>query len=64
MTGRQIFEGLPALVFDLFAFSWKILVLLDRQYSYKTRHRILMKVNQDIETGTEILLFRLSPNMV
>lgn len=54
VTGRQM---LPALVFDLFAFSWKILVPLDRQYSYETRHRILIKVNHGIETGTGILIF-------
>jgi hypothetical protein len=37
----------------------EILVPLDRQYSYKTRHRILMKVNHGIVTGTGILLFRI-----
>lgn len=50
-------RGTPQLYCCLLAFPWTILVPLDRQYSYETRHRILIIVNHGIETGTGILIF-------
>ena len=45
--------------------SMKILVPLGRQYRYDSRDMAayLRKVNNNIETGTGILIFRAIPNM-